>query len=148
MIATILARWIGAKAAAWLADLLPYILIGAACLGAFLWIHGMQTTIADQKTQIGTLQINLSAEQAARKADVAGLTTLSQGLVAASSAKASDQAALTGTIDVANPPAASPALGAFLACLRDADSGNGKPCAASGTGAAAPGATGSAGAGK
>jgi len=147
MIAALLARWFGAKAAGWIADLLPYVLGAAVVLAGYLWIHGMQSTIADQKTQIGTLQTNLQAEQAARKADVAGLTTLSQGLVAASSAKASDQAALTGTIDVANPPAASPALAGFLACLRDADT-SGKACAASGAGAAAPAATGSAGAGK
>lgn len=125
----------------------PWMLLALALLGIILWIHGMQSTIADQKTQIGTLTVNLQNEQAERKADVAGLTTLSQGLVAASSAKASDQAALSGTIDVANPPAASPALAGFLACLRDADTG-GKACAASGTGAAAPSATGSASAGK
>lgn len=126
---------------------LPWLALAGILIAAYLWIHGMQSTIADQKTQIGTLTVNLQTEQAERKADVAGLTTLSQGLVAASSAKASDQAALSGTIDVANPPAASPALAGFLACLRDADTG-GKACAASGTGATAPGPTGSAGAGK
>ncbi len=126
---------------------LPWLALASILMAAYLWIHGMQSTIADQKTQITTLTVNLQTEQAQRKADVAGLTTLSQGLVAASSAKASDQAALTGTIDVANPPAGSPALAGFLACLRAEDTDS-KQCAASGTGAAASAAAGSASAGK
>jgi hypothetical protein len=118
----------------------PYIVAVAILIGFVLWIRGMQSTIADQSSQINKLAVNLRTEQVARAKDVAGLTTLSSGLLAASSAKDKDQAALQETIDAAHPTPVSAGLAALLGCLRQAD--DNKQCAATArTGGPAAGAT-------
>jgi len=94
--------------------LLAAILIG---LAAFT-LNKMVNKIADQGKQIAQLETDLKTEQDARKADVAGLTTLSRGVVAASSARALDDKVLSETIDAKNPHPSSPELSNFLDGLR------------------------------
>ncbi|WP_420140192.1 hypothetical protein [Sphingomonas sp.] len=107
--------------------MLPWIAGAIAILTFYLWIHSMQAKIARQDAQINTLAMNLKAEQAARAKDVAGLTALSSGLLAASSAKSADQKALSETIDATNPTPVSAGLASLLGCLREND--NGRECA-------------------
>jgi uncharacterized membrane protein len=99
----------------------PYLVIAAAVLSGILWVHHMQSTIAKQDQQINTLAVNLKAEQQARARDVAGLTTLTQGLARVSADSAKDAQALSETIDAKSPHPVSPELGAFLDRLRTAD---------------------------
>ena len=116
---------------------LPWLALAGILIAAYLWIHGMQSTIADQKTQIGTLQTNLQAETLARTKDVAGLTTLAQGTAAAAVKTKSDTAILGTVIDAKDPAPSSPGLAALMQCLRDADT-SGRQCSpTAGTGAAA-----------
>lgn len=114
----------------------PYVLIAAACLGAYFWIHGMQRTIAADKAQITTLQTGLASEKEARAKDVAGLTTLAQGTAAAAVATQKDATILTETISAQNPAPSSPALAEYLSRLREADSVRAVRDAAPGIGSA------------
>lgn len=113
---------------------LPYIAIALAVLGGILWINGMRADIARQRTQIAQLSTDLASEKQARARDVAGLTALSSGLVAASSAKQRDQEALSHAIDVQHPQPVSAGLSRLLVCLRAADQ-NRECSAAPGAGA-------------
>lgn len=105
----------------------PYVAAALVVIGFVLWIRGMQHKIEEQKVSISHLKDDLAAEQQARQRDVAGLTSLSSGLLAASSAKDKDQAALQETIDATHAVPVSPGLAALLGCLRAAD--DGKECA-------------------
>jgi hypothetical protein len=105
------------------------ILIG---LAAFAIKSGIDK-IDRQGRQIANLQRDLAAEKAARKADVAGLTILSQGVVAAASARALDDKLLAETIDAKNPQPVSPGLADFLDGLRKQ-----RPPARGGVAGAAP----------
>jgi len=117
---------------------LPWLALAGILIAAYLWIHGMQSTIADQKTSLQNMQIALSSEQAQRKADVAGLTTLAQGTAAAAVKTKSDTAILGTVIDAKDPAPSSPGLAALIQCLHDADT-SGRQCspAAGASGAAA-----------
>lgn len=97
-----------------------------------------------QGQQIAQLQTDLRTEKAARQADVAGLTTLSRGVVAASSARALDDKILAETIDAQHPQPASPGLSHFLDGLRGAPGAAG-PAADAAGGAHQPAAAGAAG---
>jgi len=143
MIEAFLVAKLGEKVGRVAAALLPYLAAGLVVLGFVLWIHGMQAKIAKQAGQITTLQTDLATEQQARQRDVAGLTSLSSGLLAASSAKDKDQAALQETIDATHPAPVSPGLAALLGCLRAADSGKECTAAARAGGSPAPAAAGS-----
>jgi hypothetical protein len=90
------------------------ILIGLAAFA----LKAMVNKIDKQGQQIATLRGELATEREARKRDVAGLTTLTRGIVAASSARALDEEVLRETIDNRNPQPVSPDLGAFLDGLR------------------------------
>jgi hypothetical protein len=118
MIETILAS----KAWSIIRPLLPYIAIGLAVAGFYLWVTGMQHTIAKQNAQINTLAVNLRAEQVARSKDVAGLTVLAKGTAAIAVDTARDATALQETVSAQNAKPSSPELAAFLGRLRDADS--------------------------
>lgn len=71
--------------------------------------------------KVAQLERDLDAEKKARQADVAGLTTLSKGMVVATSARVVDEEALRETIDAENPRPNSPALGDLLGRLRESD---------------------------
>lgn len=117
--------------------LLPYIAAALVILGFVLWIRGMQSTIAEQRASIAALKLDVATEKQARQRDVAGLTSLSSGLLAASSSKDKDQTALQETIDATHPAPVSAGLAALLGCLRASD--DGKQCAATArTGGPAP----------
>lgn len=119
----------------------PYLLILAAVAGLVLWINGMRSKIDAQAARITAqdvryagLEVKFETEKQARTRDVAGLTALSSGLVAASSAKQRDQEALSHAIDVQHPQPVSAGLSALLTCLRAADQ-NRECSAAPGAGA-------------
>lgn len=95
--------------------------IGAA------WL--MLGKIDAQTEQIAKLQNDLKAEQAARAADVTGLTTLAKGAIAAAVETKKDERALDHAIATQPVSPATPLLRAYLACLRDTD---GKNCTTSG----------------
>ena len=90
------------------------ILIG---LAAFAIKSGINK-IESQGRDIQRLETSLAAEKQARERDVAGLTVLTEGIVAASSARAMDEETLRETIDARNPQPASPGLGRLLDGLR------------------------------
>ncbi|WP_419827646.1 hypothetical protein [Sphingomonas sp.] len=116
----------------------PWLLIAALAGGLALWTHGMQRTIAAQATTIAGVRADLAAEQAARRRDIAGLTTLAQGLAAAAVETKRDATILSETIDHANPAPASPGLAALMRGLREADTAAGVQRATAGAGGAAP----------
>ena len=123
MIEAFLVAKLGARAGRIIAGLLPYLLGALVVLGFVLWIRGMQNKIADQREQIGTLTQGLAVEKEARQRDVAALTSLSAGLTKAATDTKRDAQVLQETIDASHPSPSSPALAAFLAGLRQADSG-------------------------
>lgn len=102
------------------------VAIGLAAFG----LKAMVNKIDQQGQQIMGLKTELAGEKAARKADVAGLTVLSQGVVAASSARALDDKILAETIDAKNPQPSSPGLAHFLDGLRNSDAASGPANAA------------------
>jgi hypothetical protein len=121
-------------------------IIAALAFIVGLGVYAVRHTISRLETQAGqiaTLERDLKAEQLARKRDVDGLTTLAQGVIAASNARAIDQESLRETIDTKNPQPVSAQLGSFLNCLRQGDRSGAKCSAASGPGGARPAASGS-----
>lgn len=117
----------------------PYLLVGALAVVFVLWVHGMQRTIAALKVSDAHLSDELAAEAAARRRDVAGLTTLAQGMAAAAVDTKRDATILSETIDHANPSPASPGLAALMRGLRQADTAAGVQRATAGSGGAAAG---------
>jgi len=99
----------------------PYLAIAAAVLAGWLYVSGLQATVKEQRGQMYDLSVQLKTETAARQRDVAGLTILSSGLVAASSAKQKDQEALSNAIDVQHPQPVSAGLSRLIECLRAND---------------------------
>jgi hypothetical protein len=110
-----------------------WLLGGLAVAGLIWW---QRHEIASQRAALADLRASVAAEKRAREADVAALTTLSRGLVAASSAKTKDQEALSHAIDTQNVQPVSPGLRVFLECLRASEVG--RECAAAGTRPATP----------
>ncbi len=106
------------------------ILIG---LAAFAIKSGIDKIDA-QGQQIATLQTALASEKQARERDVAGLTTLAQGMTAAASARGMDEEVLRATIDSQHPSPVSPGLAAFLSGLRARDGASGVSGPAPGAG--------------
>lgn len=103
----------------------PYLLVGALAVVFVLWVHGMQRTIAVQAATISSVRSDLANEQAARRRDVAGLTTLAQGMAAAAVDTKRDATILSETIDHANSAPASPGLAALMRGLREAETAAG-----------------------
>lgn len=93
------------------------VLIGLAAFG----LKAMVNKIDAQGREIAQLHIDLETEKAARRKDVAGLTVLSEGVLAASSARSIDEKILAETIDAKNPQPVSPGLASFLDGLRAAE---------------------------
>lgn len=93
------------------------ILIG---LAAFAIRSGINK-IEAQGARIAGLERDLASEKAARQRDVAGLTTLAQGITAAASARGLDEEVLRNEIDTRNPSPVSPELARFLDGLRRND---------------------------
>jgi len=112
---SILALWKLAK------PFLPYLAIAAALLAGWLYVSGLQRSVADLREKNASLSSALTSETQARQRDVAGLTILSSGLVAASSAKQKDQEALSNAIDVQRPQPVSAGLSRLIECLRAND---------------------------
>jgi hypothetical protein len=106
-------------------------------------IHSAIDKIDKQGQQIASLKTELETEKDARKRDVAGLTALSQGVVAAANAHAVDEQILAETIDAKNPKPSSPGLTDFLNGLRASDANRAAPAGPARAGPPArPGAAG------
>lgn len=94
-------------------------LFGVAVAGIF--IRTAFKRVADGAATTARLERDLAAERKAREADVAGLTALSKGMVAATNARVVDERALAETIDDEHPKPVSAGLGRFLDKLRAND---------------------------
>jgi hypothetical protein len=106
-------------------------------LAAFAIKSGINK-IERQGQQIEGLTRDLAAEKQARESDVRGLTVLSEGIVAASSARSLDEEVLRDTIDSRNPQPVSDGLSRYLDGLRANDRNPGAPAPAQRPGPAAP----------
>lgn len=105
-------------------------------LGAFAIRTGL-STIEDQSRKIAQLETDLATEQNLRASDVAGLTTLVDGLVVNTRKSAEDQGAIEYALDKAHPSPLSPFMRAYFECLRAHRSGA-KDCATLAASAAEP----------
>lgn len=96
-------------------------------LGAFA-IRTALSTIEDQSREIAQLKTDLATEKNLRLSDVAGLTTLVDGLVVNSRKSAEDQGAIEYALDKAHPSPLSPFMRAYFECLHSYRAGT-KDCA-------------------
>jgi hypothetical protein len=101
--------------------------VAVAIALAFFAVKSAINKIDAQGQEIAMLRTAVASEKAAREKDVAGLTALSQGVVAAASARAIDDKILSETIDAKNPQPSSPGLARFLDGLRASDSAAAAP---------------------
>jgi hypothetical protein len=100
----------------------PKILL-ALIVGAFVWwIVDMRSDLAQLRTANESLSVRLSAEEVARRRDVASLTALSTGLAAVAVETKKDAAVVTETVKDANAPL-SPQLSSLLDQLREQAAG-------------------------
>lgn len=109
---------IGLSKAQAIIGVVAVVLIG---LAAFAIVHTLDK-VADQAAELATVKRDLATEQLARKRDVAGLTVLSQGMLAASAGNAIDERVLSSAIDSKNPSPVSPGLARLLDGLRSGES--------------------------
>lgn len=115
MIAGLLARWIGAKWAGLIADLLPFLAVAAAVWWGYSEFIHVQHKLAQTEQA-------LAAEKQAREHDVAGLTALARGQAKVAEQSRTDQKILAETVNASAPQPSSPALVALVNGLRAADS--------------------------